>query len=242
MTRLHGMDDTIFHRRDTLAIIAASFALGCLATVSVNADTVEGFTEPYRHIDIAAASEAGLITEITTREGQSVKCGELLATLDIDVLDAALNVARERSRSHGRIDAAKAEVQVRRTRLEKLKELHIDGHATRGEIERAHADLAIAESNLVLAEEERRLNELECKRIEAQIDRRKIRSPIDGVVVGQDHHRADLDVLSPMGRELLGPELELFEAWLRIRGRVVGRWLGSIGRLYAPGCSTVYGG
>ena len=137
MTRPHGTASITFRRRGSFILIAAYSTLGCLVTTSVSADTVEGFTEPYRHIDVAAASEAGLITEITAREGQSVKRGELLATLDIDVLDAALNVARERTRSHGRIDAAKAEIQVRRSRLEKLKELHVDGHATRGEIERA---------------------------------------------------------------------------------------------------------
>jgi RND family efflux transporter MFP subunit len=105
-----------------------------------------------------------------------------LAALDADVLVATLNIARERARLRGRFDGANAELDSRRRRLEKLQQLLREGHATEGEVERAQADVAIAQSNVLLADEERRLSALECKRIEAQIQRRQVRSPIDGVV------------------------------------------------------------
>ena len=43
--------------------------------------------------------------------------------------------------------------------------------------------MAVAEAQIKLANEERELASLECDRIEAQIEQRRLRSPIDGVVV-----------------------------------------------------------
>jgi RND family efflux transporter MFP subunit len=162
--------------------MGAAVLLNVLAPMSVWGELVEGFAEPYRLIEIAAASETGLITSIGVREGQTVKRGDLLATLDIDVLVATLNIAKERSRLTGRFDGANAELEMRRRRLAKLQQLLREGHATEGEVERAQTDVVIAQANVLLADEERRLAALECKRIEAQIQRRQVRSPIDGVV------------------------------------------------------------
>jgi RND family efflux transporter MFP subunit len=156
--------------------------LASLSPGHAQGELVEGFTEPYRQIDVSAGSESGLIMSVKVKEGQHVRTGELIAELDTDVLVATLNVARERSVLTGRLDGARAELELRRHRLTKLQELLRQGHATEGELERAQTDLAVAKANLVLAEEERRLAALECKRIETQIERRHVRSPIDGVV------------------------------------------------------------
>ena len=164
-----------------LSMIAVTL-FSWIVPVVVQGELVEGFAEPYRRIEMAAASETGLITSIAVREGQAVKRGELLATLDVDVLVATLNIAKERSRLTGRYDGANAELEMRLRRLGKLQQLLREGHATEGEVERAQTDVIIAKSNVLLADEERRLAALECKRIEAQIQRRQVRCPIDGVV------------------------------------------------------------
>ena len=162
----------------TVLMVLLSWLMAGMA----HGELVEGFTEPYRQIDIAVASETGLITALPVREGQHVKAGQLLATLDTDVLVATLDIARERSQLTGRIDGANAELQLRQRRLEKLHQLVREGHATEGEVERAQTDVAIAQANLLLADEERRLAALDCKRIEVQIERRQVKSPINGVV------------------------------------------------------------
>ena len=55
---------------------------------------VDGFTEPYRTIDIAAA-ETGIIAEINVEEGDTVRRGQVLAVLDRDVLLALLAIAEQ---------------------------------------------------------------------------------------------------------------------------------------------------
>ena len=50
-------------------------------TRTASSNSVEGLTEPFRRVELAAA-ETGLITEINVREGQNVTKGEVLAKLD----------------------------------------------------------------------------------------------------------------------------------------------------------------
>lgn len=143
---------------------------------------VDGFTEPYRTIHVAAA-EPGIVARVSVGEGDRVRQGQLLATLDSDVLTASLRIAQAQVESIGRLAAARAEQKLCTTRLEKLRRLRADGHATQSELERAETDLEIARAKLLLAEEQRKIYALERQRIEAQIQRRKIRSPADGVVI-----------------------------------------------------------
>ena len=63
-----------------------------------------------------------------------------------------------------------------------MRLLRKKGHASQRELDRAEADYRIANARRKMAEEEMLLQKLECQRIQAQIDRRVIRTPIDGVV------------------------------------------------------------
>ena len=148
---------------------------------SLRAEEVEGFTEPYRQIELAAG-EPGILTEIRVQEGSRVAEGDLVAALDTDVLCATLELARERATAEGARQASQAELELRQAQLTQLQTLRDRGHATQRELERAETDFRIAQARVVMAEEELRLHQLEMKRIETQIARRQIRSPIDGVV------------------------------------------------------------
>lgn len=151
--------------------------------VTAQAGTVEGFTEPYRTIDISAPGEPGLIVKINVREGETVTRGQVLVEFDTRVLQAALKIANTRCQGSGRIAAAQAELDLRKDRHRVLKTLDRQGHASSAELRRAVTDLRVATANHQLALEEKALAELERDRMLAQIAQRRLRSPIDGVVV-----------------------------------------------------------
>ncbi len=157
---------------------------------------VEGFAEPFQDIEVATGAESGLITKILVREGDAVRHGQIVATLDTSVLDASFEISRRRAEFDGRLQAAVAEQKMRSRRLEKLYELQRRGHASPAEIDRAEADLAVAEAQVTLAHEDRELSKLECERIQAQIEQRRLRSPIDGVVVEVFHEVGESIVFS----------------------------------------------
>ncbi len=143
--------------------------------------SVEGFTEPFHQIELAAG-EPGVLSELGVREGDLVRENQIVARLDTNVLEASLKIAKTRSEADGARQAAVAERDLRLAHFEKLRLLRQKGHATQIELERAETDYRIAQARVLIAEEELVLQQLECKRIEAQIQRRQIRSPVDGVV------------------------------------------------------------
>lgn len=149
--------------------------------VGVGAAEIEGFTEPYRAVQVAT-SEIGIVVKLQVKEGDTVRRDQPVAQLDHDVQSAILAVAEQYVALKGQTASARAEFQLRKTRLEKLIELSQRGHARQEEIERAQADLDIAAARVVTAEEEIAIRRLEREKASIQLQRRTIVAPLDGIV------------------------------------------------------------
>jgi RND family efflux transporter MFP subunit len=159
---------------------AISFVV--LQSAAAYGASFDGFTEPFRKIEVAAA-ETGTVAQVLVHEGDRVTKGQALATLDNEVLEVSREIATATMQAKGKLDSAVAERDLRKTRLARLEPLRADGHASQEEIDRARTDLAVAEANLRAAREQHQLDELERRKIEAMIERRTLRSPIDGYVL-----------------------------------------------------------
>lgn len=168
------------------------FKIGILAVVLavsganlVHADTYDSFTEPDELVQVAA-SEVGTIQEIHLKKGQQIRQGDLLVTLDLRVLEASRAVAKAKSENSARLTAAEVELEIKTKRLKKLTLLKNEGAGSSEEVDRAAADVHIAESQVAAVREEIGLSQLELARITAQIERNRVRSPIDGYVTQID--------------------------------------------------------
>ena len=148
---------------------------------SLASEAIEGFAEPYREIELAA-SEMGTIATVSAKEGDSVQAGQLIAGLDNRVLLVSLELAKEAANAKGKLAAAVAELELQRERYEKLMGLRQRNHASQVEVDRAAAQLRIAEAQFQAAHEEQGMKEIELRRIQAQLEQRLVRSPINGVV------------------------------------------------------------
>lgn len=166
-----------------IRIFAASIIGLFLLANSVEAGKTEGFTEPHHDLEVAATGEPGLITEINVREGQAVQKGDVLAVIDTRILEKTLAIAKRKATVHGRAEAMRAELTIRADRYQKMQQMASRGHVSNVELERARADYEVAQANLKSAGEDAELAQLEVARIQAQIERQKVRCPIDGVVV-----------------------------------------------------------
>jgi RND family efflux transporter MFP subunit len=163
-------------------IAMTMWLLALSADATPATDLVEGFTEPYRKIEVAPA-EAGVLVKLAVREGESVRRGQLLGTLDRELLLVALRIATLQKEARGELDTATAEVEARKHRLDKLTPLRAAGHASQEEVDRARADLAIAQAHLLKIKEQLAMQAVECEKIQTMIERRNVRSPLDGVVL-----------------------------------------------------------
>ena len=156
-----------------------------LLTVSLPqgmAAEIDGFTEPSRDLDLAAA-DTGRIESIAVQEGQQVEAGQVLAALNQDVLKASRRIVEKQIAAQGRLKSAKAELRMRTDRVRKIAELLARRHAAQEELDRAEIEQEIAAASLEIVEEEQAVSVLERDRIDHQLERQLVRSPIDGVVV-----------------------------------------------------------
>lgn len=173
--------------RLAMAAVAVACADYVRAQVDEGADT---FTEPSRKVDLVPA-EPGILRVLKVREGDRVEKNQLVGSLDNEVQMLALAIAESNKAARGRVESATAEHNLRKTRLARLEELRATGHATQEEVDRATADLALAEGNLLTAREQQRIDELEYKKAQALVERRNLRSPIAGVVIKIDKREGD---------------------------------------------------
>jgi len=122
-------------------------------SMAQGADSI-GYLEPGRSIRVSSA-EPGIVKEVLVKEGAQVKSNDVLVRLDTRVLELEAKIIAE-------------EYSVMKRRLEKLREILPKKFASEDEILRAESDSLITG--------------LRKERIEAQIERLTLRSPIDGVV------------------------------------------------------------
>ncbi|MEM7476773.1 MAG: efflux RND transporter periplasmic adaptor subunit [Planctomycetota bacterium] len=144
-------------------------------------DAIKSFTEPYRTIDLAAG-EMGTVFEVLVAEGSYVRSGEILARLDEQVLEASKAIAADSKQATGKLNSALAELKMQTEKFKKINGLFARGHASQIELDRAKGQLEIADAQVESVKDELRIRKLELKRIEAQIEQRRIRTPIDGIV------------------------------------------------------------
>ncbi|MCP4174612.1 MAG: efflux RND transporter periplasmic adaptor subunit [Fuerstiella sp.] len=142
---------------------------------------IEGFTEPYADINMAA-SEMGILARVTVKEGDAVEAGQLLANLDDAVLRASLAVAKAGMSAKGELQYATTQLELKTVELQKLTQLFRRNHASQRELDRVAGEIRIAESRFQSVQEDLAVRRLEYARIQAQVKQRHILSPIQGVV------------------------------------------------------------
>lgn len=174
----------------------------CLFSLSVQAAEYEGFTEPDRKITIAPP-EAGVLESVAVKEGDKVKEGQVLASLENRVFRASLVVAKVRKAATGRLNSAVAIERLRREKLERLLPLLGKGNAQPYEVAQSRIELESAVAEVQAARETLNISEFEYKQIEAQIERRILRSPIDGVVISVNKEVAELASFSGTDAQIL---------------------------------------
>lgn len=165
-----------------LLLRGAIFWITAVLSVSLmQAAEFDGFTEPFREIDVASP-EPGIIMQMAVREGEQVRAGQVLTVLDNEVHAALLAIAEQSKQAQGRLEALQAELGLRQDRMQQFEKLMKLGHARQEEIGKAHMELEIAEAQVKAAREDLLIKDLEYRKIKVQLDRRTITSPIDGVV------------------------------------------------------------
>jgi RND family efflux transporter MFP subunit len=165
-------------RRSALFLLLAGASIH---SGSSQAAEVDGFTEPNRTVDVAS-SESGILAEMSVNVGDYVKTGAPIGRLNDEVFRILTQIADQKMKARGRLDAANAEVALRTDRMTKLETLRGEGYGRNEEVDRAAADLKIAQAELKAILEDIAQYELEYQKAKSDWDRRTIKSPLSGYV------------------------------------------------------------
>jgi RND family efflux transporter MFP subunit len=140
------------------------------------------YLEPYRSIEMSPA-EGGVISEILVKEGDRVMKDQLLLKLDAEAIEARLSVAMAQADNMGTILASESEYKLQKDRYEKLAKLEKRDVSSQYEVQRQFATMKTAEGRLTEALEMKRVYQLQVDQARAELERRFLKSPIDGIVV-----------------------------------------------------------
>jgi len=164
---------------------AVWLSLVCVAGVvsgqRIDDRITHSFTEPIEK-SVAASAETGIVAIAHVKEGDRVRTGQPIASINHNVLKESLEIAIARSEATARLDAARAQMELLGTQLHAVNSLLSGGHSNKFEVQQKSTEHQQALAEFRAAEDELKLAVLEVDRIRAQIGDRIIKSPINGVV------------------------------------------------------------
>lgn len=166
--------------RQYIIAIAAAF---CMASNAAPAtDDFDCLIEPWQKVDLSFA-EKGLISALQVQQGQIVKKGQLLATLDSALEQANVDLAAAKASMDDEIKALQTTLAYNQRNVTRLRELFKQKAMPISKVDEAETETAITEQRLRTAQNTQRLAELELKLAQELLKRRQLTSPLDGTVV-----------------------------------------------------------
>lgn len=164
-------------------ILFKSFGIACLLLSAAQAraasPVIEAVTAPSDQRQLSF-SFPGIVRDLSVKEGDSVKVGQTLVQMDDELERHELEKLELDANSTARLDAAKADLAVKRKVAERKQSN--EGGFTPAEIEEAQLDVVFRENQVKVADVENHGSQIEAKKQGAKVDRMNLKSPIDGIV------------------------------------------------------------
>jgi RND family efflux transporter MFP subunit len=125
---------------------------------------------------------AGILSKVLVQRGDAVTRDQKVAELDSSVEAASVAYNQVRANSTAKIDAQQQRVDLAKSRMGRADELIGRKLVTPDKYDELHADLGVAQQDLLAAQQEKQLAQLDLDRASAALNERTIRSPMDGIV------------------------------------------------------------
>ena len=138
--------------------------------------------EPKQVLEIRSPLE-GLVMKVNADRGQVVRKGQELAVIDASVDRAQAAIDKFRSELEGAVRSGESKVALTTKKLERAQELQRQNYISAQAHDEALNEKKLAEAELLVARDNRKLADLEHTRQMAIINLKSIRSPINGVVM-----------------------------------------------------------
>ncbi|HEY5871212.1 MAG TPA: biotin/lipoyl-binding protein, partial [Candidatus Tectomicrobia bacterium] len=138
--------------------------------------------EPSMTVKVSSAVP-GLLETVAVDRGDVVKKGQPLATLESSAEKAAMDVLRARATMESAIKTGQARLELSTRSQSRNEGMFQKALIAAEKMDEIETSKRLAELTLLAATDNRRLAELELRRATAELARRTLYSPINGVVV-----------------------------------------------------------
>ena len=125
----------------------------------------------------------GILDKVYVDDSDRVKKGQKLARLESSVQQAAVNVSKAKASRKDEISLKEIDLAFTKRKLTRIIELHNKNSISPSEKDRAETAVAVAEIELQKARNNNELADLEYIKAKRALNKRTIRSPINGVIV-----------------------------------------------------------
>lgn len=194
--------------------LCALLMVRSLSAQSLNTEVFDCVMDPAETVRVGSPV-SGLLASVNVKRGDRVTRGEVIATLNSSIEKATVDLLTTRASSTATVEAQEARFELASKRYKRTKELLDRKVASKKDMEEVEAELVASRSLVRRAKLERAIAAKELARAKAVLVLRKIRSPIDGIVVerrltageyvSQDSHVVSLVELDPLFIETFLP-------------------------------------
>ena len=162
--------------------LRSAFVLALSFPIMAVAADHDCLIEARQQVDLRSPVEA-IVETVQVQRGDTVKKGQVVATLEAGPERAALELAKSRATMQGELKSAEARVDLTQKKQLRAEELYKQNFVSVNARDEAEADYRLSVEQLRQARENQKLAELEVVRSAEVLAMRTIRSPLSGIVV-----------------------------------------------------------
>lgn len=178
-------------RASGLRAAAVLLAAGWAMLPGARAGEFDCVIEPRRIVELKSPVE-GLIEKVTVDRGDVVKAGQVVVEIDAGLERATADLAKYRATMEGAVKAGQSRVEFTTRKLERREDLVAQKFVSPQDRDETATEKRLAEAELLEAQDNRRVADLEYRRAVETVRLRTLRSPFDGIVVERSGHPGEV--------------------------------------------------
>jgi len=165
-----------------IQLLGLSIALFCAPLMANEKAVLDCLVKPEMYVELSSSVDA-ILEQVLVDTGDRIKKGQPLVKLEASVEKARVNLAELQASSDSEIDNRRVQLQYAKRNYKRIKDLYVRKSVSLYEKDKAETEVALAEIELGKATEKKKIAQLNLELALAELERRTIRSPIDGIVV-----------------------------------------------------------
>ncbi|MCH6565614.1 MAG: efflux RND transporter periplasmic adaptor subunit [Proteobacteria bacterium] len=196
-----------------IQLLGLTITFFCAPLMATEKAVLDCLVKPEMYVELSSSVDA-ILDKMLVDTGDQIKKGQPLVKLERSVEIARVHLARMRANSDSEIDNRRVQLQYAKRNYKRIKNLYARKSVSLYEKDKVETEVALAEIELDKATEKKKMAQLNLELALAELERRTIRSPIDGIVVDRysmvgesvvDRTIMKLAQVDPLRVELIAP-------------------------------------